>query len=126
MVFLTGDHALDRSIRVANVARLTIESFSDNIATVVYNGSVGFSFTNMVNFNIYSLAFTSYSRSWKYGSHPASNSALVLQSTLNVILVNCSFYDNIGTALTVRDTNIALSGNNEFIYNQCGCESLMY
>ena len=58
MVFLPGDHALDRTITVANVSRLTMhgESSSDNIATVVRNGSVGFSFTNMVDFNIYSLA----------------------------------------------------------------------
>ena len=61
MVFLPGDHILDRSITVANVARLTMhgESSSDKIATVVRNGSVGFSFTNMVDFNIHSLAFIS-------------------------------------------------------------------
>ena len=83
MVFLPGDHTLDRNITVANVTRLTMrgESSSGNIATVVRNGSVGFSFTNMVNFNILFLAFTSYNRSWSYGSHPASNSVLLLQST---------------------------------------------
>ena len=69
MVFLPGDHVLDVNIIVANVTRLTMrgESSSDNITTVVCNGSVGFSFTNMVDFNIYSLAFTSYNRSWSYG-----------------------------------------------------------
>ena len=125
MLFLPGDHVLDVNITVANVSRLTMrgESSSDNIATVVPNGSVGFSFTNMVDLNIYSLAFTSYNRSWSYGSHPASNSALLLQSTQNAELVNCSFHDNIGTALTVHNTNITLIGNNEFVHNQCGCES---
>ena len=125
MVFLPGDHVLDRNIAVANVARLTMHAMSSsgNIATVVRNGSVGFSFTNMVDFNIYSLAFISYKRSWRYGSQPASNSALLLQSTRNGKLVNCSFHDNLGTALTVHNTNITLSGNNEFIHNQCGCES---
>ena len=124
MVFLPGDHVLDRTITVANVARLTIRGqfSSDNMATVVRNGSVrpGLSFTNMVDFNIYSLAFTSHNRFWSYGSHPASGSALILQSTQNAKLVNCSFHDNLGTALT---TNITLEDNSEFTHNQCGCES---
>ena len=126
MVFLPGSHVLDRNITVANVARLTMcgEPSSGNITTVVCNGSVGFSFTNMVNFNIYSLDFTSYNRSLRYASHPASNSALFLQSTQNAKLVNCSFHDNLGTALTVYNTNITLTGNSEFIHNQCGCDSL--
>ena len=125
MVFLPGDHVLDRNITVANVARLTMrgELSSDNIATIVRNGSVGFSFTNMVDFNIYSLAFTSYNRSWSYGSHPVSNSALFLQSAQNAKLVNCSFHDNLGTALTVNNTNITLAENSKFIRNQCACQS---
>ena len=126
MVFLPGDHTLNKNITVTNVARLTMrgESSPGNIVTVVRNGSVGFSFTNMVDFNIYSLAFTSYNRSWSYGSHPASNSALVLRSTQNAKLVDCSFHDNLGTALAVINTSITLTGNNEFIRNQCGCESV--
>ena len=125
MVFLPGDHVLDRNITVANVTRLTMrgESSSNNIATIVRNRSVGFSFTNMVDFNIYSLAFTSYNRSWSYGSHPASSFALFLQSTQNAQLVNCSFHDNLGTALTVHNTNIILAGKSEFIHNQCACKS---
>ena len=124
MLFLPGDHVLDVNITVANVSRLTMrgESSSDS-TTVVCNRSVGFSFTNMVDLNIYSLAFTTYDRFWSYGSHPASNSALLLRSTQNAKLVDCSFHDNIGTALTVHNTNITLIGNNEFLHNQCGCES---
>ena len=122
MVFLPGDHVLDTNITVANVARLTMHGESSS-ATVVRNGSVGFSFTNMVNLSIYSLAFTSYNRSWSYGSHPASNSALILQSTKHAKLVNCSFYNNLGNALTVRNTSITLAENSEFIRNQCGCVS---
>ena len=78
-MFLPGDHVLD--ITVANVARLTMrgESSSDNMATIVRNGSVGFGFTNMVDLNTHSLAFISYNRSSRYGSHPASNSALILK-----------------------------------------------
>ena len=123
MVFLPGDHVLDRTITVANVTRLTMrgQSSSGSIATVVRNGSVGFSFTNMVDFNIYSLTFTSYHRSWSYDSHPASNSALLLQSTKNARLVNCSFHNNLGTALTVHNTSITLE-ENKFTHNQCGCE----
>ena len=127
MVFLPGDHVLDRNITVSNVSRLTMhgdsESSSDS-TTIVRNGSVGFSFTNMVDFNIYSLAFTSYNRSWSYGSHPASNSALFLKSTQNAKLANCFFHDNVGAALTVHSTNITLTENIEFIHNQCGCESV--
>ena len=123
MVFLPGDHVLDMNITVANVARLTMrgESSPSNIAKIVRNGSVGFSFTNMVDFSIYFLAFTS-NRSWSYGSHPASNSALLLNSTQNAKLVNCSFHDNLGTALTVYNTSITLAENSEFTHNQCGCE----
>ena len=122
MVFLPGDHVLNMSITVANVTSLTIhgESSSDNVATVVCNGSAGFSFMNMVDFNIYFLAFTSYNMSWSY---PASNSALLLQSTRNAKLVNCSFHDNIGTALAVNNTNATLR-DSEFTHNKCACESL--
>ena len=97
-------------------------SSSDNRTTVVRNGSVGFSFTNMVDFNIYSLAFTSCNRSWDPSSRPASNSALLLQSTANAKLVNCTFHDNLGNALTVRNTSITLAENNEFVRNQCRCQ----
>ena len=124
MEFLPGDHVLDRTIIVVNVTSLTMhgESSSGNIATVVRNGSVGFRFTNMVDFNIYSLAFTSYNRSWSYGSHLASNSALLLTNS-NTKLVNCSFHDNLGTALAVKNTNITLAEDNEFLHNQCRCQS---
>ena len=126
MVFLPGEHVLDTNITVVNVARLTMwgEFSSDNMATIVRNGSVGFNFTNMVDFNIYSLAFTSYNRSWSYGSHPASNSALFLRSIQNGKLVNCSFHDNLGTALVVvNNTTITLAENSKFIRNQCACQS---
>ena len=112
MVFLPGDHFLDVNITVANVTRLKMcrESSSGNIATVVRNGSVGFSFTNMVDFNIYSLTFTSYNRFWSHGSHTANNYALCLNNSF-AKLVNCSFHDNIGTALVVNNTNITLIDN---------------
>ena len=119
MVFLTGDHVLDRTITIVNVTSLTMrgESFSDNITTIVRNGSVGFSFTNMVDVNIHSLAFTSYNMSWSYGSHPASYFKLCLHSTQYVTLFNCSFHDNLGTALTVNNTNVTLAENSNFIHN---------
>ena len=64
MVFLPGDHTLDTNITVGNVAGLTMrgESSSGNRATVVCNGSVGLSFTSMVDFKIHSLVLTSCSR----------------------------------------------------------------
>ena len=126
MVFLPGDHVLGRNIAVMNITRLTMrgESSSGNIATVVRNGSVGFSFTNMMDFNIYSLAFTSYNRSWSYGTYlAASNSALLLRSTKYARLVNCSFHDNLGTALAVHNTSVTLI-NNQFSHNLCGHELL--
>ena len=123
MVFLPGDHVLDRNIKVANVNRLNmLGGSSSEIATVIRKGSVGLSFTNMVDFKIYSLAFTSYYRSWSFGNHPPSSSALFLQSTQYAKLVNCSFHNNIGTALAVCDTDIMLVGN-KFIHNRCACKS---
>ena len=49
LTLLPGDHVLNMNITVANASRRTMhgESSSDNIATVVRNESVGFSFTNM-------------------------------------------------------------------------------
>ena len=70
---------------------------------------------------MYSLPFTSYNRYWSFGSHPTSTSALFLQSTQNAKLVNCSFHDNVGTALTVCNTSITLV-ENEFTQNQCACK----
>jgi len=76
IVFLPGDHVLDTNITVANVAKLTMhgESSSGNRATVVCSGSVGLSFTSMVDFNINSLAFTSCSKRYR-GTFHVSNYA---------------------------------------------------
>ena len=127
MVFLPGEHVLDTNITVGNVSRLTMcgESSSGNRATVVCNGSVGLSFTRMVEFKIDSLAFTSCNRKCVIALHSIlsilSDSttivhvALLLHST-HAELVNCSFHDNLSTALVVINTNITLSGNT-FIHN---------
>ena len=117
MVFLLGDHTLDRNITVANVTRLTMrgESSSGNRATVVCSGSVGLSFTSMVDLKIDYLAFTSCSRKYN-GTLPGIPPtvvyvALLLQSTQYAELVNCFFCDNSGTALLTNNVNAALSGN---------------
>ena len=123
MVFLPGNHALNMSITVSDVTRLTMcgESSSGNRATVVCSGSVGLRFTSMVEFKLYSLAFTSCGRN--DGVSPGSHYALLLQSTQNAELVNCFFNDNLGTALLVKNTNVALAGNSEFIHNHCESNS---
>ena len=129
MVFLPGEHTLDTDITVGNVTGLTMtgESSSGNRATVVCSGSVGLSFTSMVDFKIDSLAFTSCNRKYvialpdifPYNIPPDSTTivhvALLLHST-HAELVNCSFHDNLSTALAVNNTNITLAGNT-FIYN---------
>ena len=102
MVFLPGDHPLNMSITVSNVTRLTMrgESSSGYRATVVCSGSVGLSFTSMVEFKMYSLDFTSCSRLLRYAvtlpGHPPAlvYAALDLQSTQCTELVNCSFHGN--------------------------------
>ena len=128
MVFLPGDHILDTNITVAKVTRLTMrgESSSGNIATVVCSGSVGLSFTSMAEFKVGSLAFTSCSRKHAI-TIPDMDiyinilyAAVLLQSTQYAELVNCSFHDNLGTALVVNNTNVSLVGNN-FMHNRlCG------
>ena len=120
MLFLPGDHALNTNITVTDIARLTMqgESSSGNTAKVVCHGSVGLSFTNMVEFKIYSLNFSACSRS-SGGPPPSRNYALLLQSTKYAALVNCSFYGNIGNALVVKNTSVTLAGNSEFIHNHC-------
>ena len=117
MVFLSGGHTLDTNITVANVARLTMrgESFSGNRATIACNGPFGLSFTSMAEFKIYSLAFTSCSRKYR-GTYRVSNYALLLHTT-HAEFLNCSFHDNLSTALVVNNTNITLAGNTEFVRN---------
>ena len=139
MVFLPGDHTLDMNITVANVTSLTMrgESSLGNVAKVVCNGSVGFLFSDMERFIIHSLAFTACSRTYtievldiaslilpvlpstQYNFSIPIKYALLLQSTQYAELVNCSFHDNLGTALVVYNTNITLSGNTEFTHNYC-------
>ena len=119
MVFLPGDHTLDMSITVANISSLTMwgESSSSYVATVVCNRSVGLSFIGMADFKIHSLTFTSCGRSFdKY-----TKSAVLLESIEYAELVNCSFHDNLGTALLVHHTSI-LAENNEFTHNHCDHE----
>ena len=112
MVFLPGDHVLDRNITVANVSSLTMhgESSSGNIPTVVCTGSFHLIFINMVDLKIDSLAFTSF-----------TSYVLHLYSMQYTELVNCSFHDNDGTALVVESANITLAGNSEFKRNHGLC-----
>jgi len=120
MAFLPGDHLLDKNITVANVARLTMrgEPSSSSVATIVCKWSVGLSFTNMIEFQTHSLAFASCSR--KIDSPSAIYYALLLHSTQFAELVNCSFHNNLGTALVVNNTGVTLAGNSEFSHNHCG------
>ena len=122
MVFLPRDHALDVNITVSHVAKLTMrgESSLDKKATVVCSGPVGLSFTSMVEFKIHSLAFTYCKRRYPISLF-WTFVALHLQSTQYAELANCSFHDNLGTALVVKNTNIILSGNTDFTHNTpCG------
>ena len=117
LVFLLGDHVLDRNITVANVTRLTMHgewSSSGNTATVVCTGSFFLIFTSTVDLKIHLLAFTSF-----------TYHALSLYSTQRTELVNCSFHGNHGTALVVNNTDITLAGITEFKHNRaCGINVL--
>ena len=117
MVFLPGNHTLDTNITVTNVSRLTMRGESSSgRATVVCSGSVGLSFTNIVDFKIDFLTFASCSR--KYNGTLSDfhltvvYGAILLQSSQCAELVNCSFSDNDGTALVVINADVTLSGNN--------------
>ena len=124
MVFMPGDHTLDMNITAANIVRLNLlgETSSGYVVKVVCNGSVGFNFTNMTDFKAKSLTFTSCGRN--YGSSKFK-ATLLLESIKHTELVNCSFHDNIGTALTVRDTNITLAENIKFTHNHCDRKGLI-
>ena len=54
------------------------------------------------------------------------NVTLLMQSTHNAQLVNCSFHDNVASALVVNNTNITLTGNSDFIHNYVLCGGLAY
>ena len=119
MVMLQGEHVLDTDIIVANVSRLTMygESSSGNRATVVCSGPVRLSFISMLEFKIHSLGFTSCSR--KYDFSPGGNYVLLLESVQYAELVNCSFHNNLGTAIVAINTNVIVSGNSKFAHNHC-------
>ena len=106
------------------ITRLTLHggSSSGNIATIVRNGSVGFSFTKMVNFNIYSLAFTSNNRSWSYSRHPASNSVLLLQSTKYAELAVPPM-TTLALHLLYIIPMLFYLVKSKFLHNQCACRS---
>ena len=123
MVFLPGHHTLNTNITVPNVSNLTMrsESSSGNRTTVVCNGAVGLSFTNMVGLKIYSLTFTSCSQKY-IGTilgipQNVLHVALLLQYAQYAELVNCSFISNNSTALAVTNSNVTIVGNN-FIQNR--------
>ena len=101
------------------------DSSSGNRSTVVCSGSVGLTFTSMLELKIHSLAFVSCNRRYVFNlsaiSFATAHFALVLHSTHDAELVNCSFHDNIATAISVTSTNISLAGNTEFKHNRaCG------
>ena len=142
MVFLPGDHILDKNITVAYKTNLTMrgQTSSVNRSTIVCSGPVGVNFTKMVNLKIQSLGFTSCSRSyhipksWLHLINSFLDSqqihklqfryALFLGFTQSTELVNCSFHDNTGTALAVlTSSSITLTGNTNFTHNHCGPNS---
>ena len=118
MVFLPGDYVLDTNFTVANISSLAMhgESSSGSAATVICNASVGFNFTGVLNFRISSLAFTLCSRS-SLALTGACKYAMLLESIDYAELVNCSFHDNLGTALAVYNTNVFLAERNVFAHN---------
>ena len=140
IVFLPGDHVLDADITVDDVSRLTMrgESSSGNYtATVVCSGPFGLIFTNMMKFKMQSLTFTNCGKTYPIpfnelnsiiislfrvpftpSSRLTARHALLLQSTQYAELVNCSFRDNIGTALVVINSSITAE-NNDFTHNYC-------
>ena len=148
IVFLPGDHILDKNITVADKTSLIMHggSFSGHTATIVCNGPVGLNFSNMVNFKIQSLGFTSCSRTFpisretewnlitaflrpQYKAHGLPlqfRYVLFVELTQSTELVNCSFHDNIGTALAVVFSSITLTGNNNFTHNHCGPNSCIF
>ena len=82
IVFLPGDHILNTNISVANITGLVMHGVSSSgiIATVVCNGTVGFSFIIMLDLKIASLSFTGYSNHRIENTFKA-HAALFLSST---------------------------------------------
>ena len=126
MLFLPGNHTLDMNITVAHISWLTMygESSSGCVATVACNGSVGLSFMSMKEFKIHSLTFTSCGRNSGKYTPDFDKYTLLLISIRYAKVVNCSFHDNLGTALAVYHTSITLAENNEFTHSHCDHEGL--
>ena len=93
MVFLPGHHVLDTNITVTNAAYLAWRVFLRQHS----NSCMG---QLMVEIQLVTVSCV-----FKYAK-----------------LVNCSFHDNLGTALTVHNTNVVLV-ENKFLYNECACRS---
>ena len=78
----------------------------------------------MVEFKTHSLTFTTCGRSFnKHGLH-FDKYTLLLDSIKYAELVNCSFHENLGTALAVHHTSITVAENNEFTHNHCDKRSI--
>ena len=118
MVFLPGDHTLEVNITVANIARLTMygESLSGDVTIIVCSESVGINFTSIMELKINSLAFTTCGRN-SLTPTGAKKFAMLLESIEFAELVNCSFHDNLGSALAVYNTNIPVMESTEFVRN---------
>ena len=126
IVFLSGDHTLDMNITVTNISRMTMYGeTSGYVVTVVCSWPVGLSFTSMIGFKIHSLGFTSCGRNFDIPKYKASKYTLLLDAIEYAELINCSFHDNLGTALAVYHASITLAQNNEFTHNHCDGEGFI-
>ena len=98
---------------------------SGYVVTVVCSWPVGLSFTSMVGLKIHSLGFTSCGRNFDTPKYKASKYTLLLDAIEYAELINCSFHDNLGTALAVYHTSITLAQNNDFTDNHCDGEGFI-
>ena len=135
LLFLSGDHFLDRNITFSNHTGLSLFGNStllpNIISSIICNASVSISFENIVQAEVYALSFDSCGTNNRFTISAKSvelfriSQCLLQNSTAiglyalqsDIIIANCCFIGNRGGIRTNTST-VTLSGANYFVGNE--------
>ena len=123
LLLLPGNHVLSANFTVENVSGFEILSSAptDSHATrIVCQGFVGFSFRNISHVTMCGLTMSSCGKDAFINSYITTYGVSVY-SVLYTSITDCSFQDNVGTALGVFHSRLDLRGSNNFTSNCRSC-----
>ena len=128
LLLLPGDHTLSVNFTVENVSEFEIHtsSSSPHAVKIICQQLVGFTFRNISHMTLHGLTFTSCSRGATYtafGYAILTAYGVSVHSGQDTEIADCSFQDNIGTALGVFYSSLVLRGSNSFSDNCEKCSN---